>query len=1209
MKPSTSGQPPSSRDQAALSTDRYPLKNSAILDTGSSTHIFNEITRFLHFRTAPAGDFVWAGDSKVAILGYGDVDIEVPGPRDKLQILRLYDVAYCPNFAANLVSFYELRKQGYWWDTRPRYNCLRRADNTIVANLREFHRQFVLEYIPNDDHPYTRTAFYIRRNKFNTWTKRRAVIGDAMLWHLRLGHPGPEALKHLVNASKGVRIKGVKTVECDACGTSKAKRQIRREPREVLTRPGVHLALDFHDYEKDDTHGVKTLMLITDRWSGLVWDYYLSDHEAKTILIALKNLFGILERQHQIHPEKIECDNEIVKSGKIQKWLQRNHVKIEPSPPYVKELDGAAERSGGVVKDKARAMRRAAKLPAGLWPEIDRAAVYLHNRTPRYIYNWKSPYERFHTYLAFRDGIVVESRKPQQAHLKAYGCKAYALTKDFYNKKDRLQRFNPKAWIGYLIGYDSTNVYRIWNPLTNTVVRARDVIFNEREFFDGNLDHLRDDCLHISPNELSQLLTSLDPSKNHGEVEDQVPDAIGSSDDSCDFVGNLGFLDEEIREAPNDEADILDQSSSDPDPISDLNLENEILKEQNQPYPTPPLSPPAALLAATIQEPEDSKPLHSFQSFGNGQEAWKAAFNAGRMSQRVGNLNGKSLDRAQIQRLLRSPQGMKSLNRRNLPPPPTRHKELESHPLGHLFEQAEKDHLQSHVPMKSWTAIDQSDARGEQILDCMWVYVYKCDKHGRLQKCKARLVVRGDQQVKKESENTYAATLAARSFRTFMAIAARFDLELKQYDAVNAFVHAPLSDKVYMRMPHGYRQRGKILRLNKAVYRLHQSPVLWQRLLTNILVEIGFKQIPHEPCCLAFDGILIFFYVDDMVLAYRKPQESRAKAMISELKKQCNLSGGEDLQWFLGIAIYRDRERRRIWLNQASYIDKIAKLATTKQPDETPMTKAELLPYDSRSTQQSLRSYQRKVGSLLYTAVTTRVDIAFAVSRLTRFLVNPGPDHHKAADRVLHYLYRHRGLSLELGGADHFLVATDASFADNTLDRKSSQAYVMILFGGVIGWRANKQNTVTTSTTEAELLSLSQGAKEGQYIKRLLTELSVGLDDQRIQIHCDNQQTIRLVTAEIARLQTKLRHVDIHNHWLRQEVRDGRIVVDHVPTKKMIANGLTKALGKVEFGEFLRQVNLVDIGDKIADREANELQEPDLDHHSLQTYIGNYEAS
>ena len=65
----------------------------------------------------------------------------------------------------------------------------------------------------------------------------------------------------------------------------------------------------------------------------------------------------------------------------------------------------------------------------------------------------------------------------------------------------------------------------------------------------------------------------------------------------------------------------------------------------------------------------------------------------------------------------------------------------------------------------------------------MWLYVYKFDKRGRLAKCKARLVVRGDQQAKSTIGDTYAATLAARSFRVFMAIAARFDLEMIQYDA------------------------------------------------------------------------------------------------------------------------------------------------------------------------------------------------------------------------------------------------------------------------------------------------------------------------------------------------------------------------------------------------------------------------------------------
>lgn len=122
----------------------------------------------------------------------------------------------------------------------------------------------------------------------------------------------------------------------------------------------------------------------------------------------------------------------------------------------------------------------------------------------------------------------------------------------------------------------------------------------------------------------------------------------------------------------------------------------------------------------------------------------------------------------------------------------------------------------------------------------MWVYVYKFDKHGRLAKCKARLVVRGDQQSKSMIGDTYAATPAARS-----AIAARFDLEMIQYDAVNAFVHAKLDEKVFMRMPDGYRKPGVILKLNKALYGLRKSPLLWQKAFYSSLLDIGFKAVPH----------------------------------------------------------------------------------------------------------------------------------------------------------------------------------------------------------------------------------------------------------------------------------------------------------------------------------------------------------------------------
>jgi len=141
----------------------------------------------------------------------------------------------------------------------------------------------------------------------------------------------------------------------------------------------------------------------------------------------------------------------------------------------------------------------------------------------------------------------------------------------------------------------------------------------------------------------------------------------------------------------------------------------------------------------------------------------------------------------------------------------------------------------------------------------------------------------------------------------------------------------------------------------------------------------------------------------------------------------------------------------------------------------------------------------------------------------------------------------------------------------------------MKLFGGLIGWRANKQDTVTTSTTEAELLGLAQAAKEGLYMGRLFNELSVQLEDTCIQIYCDNTQTVGLVNKDIMRLQTRLRHVDIHNHWLRQEVQTKRIRVDYVPSGDMLAD------------QFIQQLRLIDVSDQLQLSHGNKQKDVSLD--------------
>ena len=152
--------------------------------------------------------------------------------------------------------------------------------------------------------------------------------------------------------------------------------------------------------------------------------------------------------------------------------------------------------------------------------------------------------------------------------------------------------------------------------------------------------------------------------------------------------------------------------------------------------------------------------------------------------------------------------------------------------------------------------------------------------------------------------------------------------------------------------------------------------------------------------------------------------------------------------------------------------------------------------------------------------------------------------HHAAADRVFHYLARTQDYCIRYEGEardfSSLVCASDASFSDNTLDRKSSQGYNMKLFGGSIAWRADKQDTVATSSTEAELLAISQTAKGAIYMSRLLKALKLSVPEA-LSIDCDNAQTRRLLVYESMKVQTKLRHMDIHSHWLRQEVQRGSI--------------------------------------------------------------------
>ena len=169
-------------------------------------------------------------------------------------------------------------------------------------------------------------------------------------------------------------------------------------------------------------------------------------------------------------------------------------------------------------------------------------------------------------------------------------------------------------------------------------------------------------------------------------------------------------------------------------------------------------------------------------------------------------------------------------------------------------------------------------------------------------------------------------------------------------------------------------------------------------------------------------------------------------------------------------------------------------------------------------------------------------------------------DGHANLDKVLH-------------------VTNDASYGDND-DRTSSYSYCFQLFRRCVDYKATKQQAVTKSTTEAEFLSVSVTASLVIWYLRLFKNIGFSLDEDTV-VFCDNQQTIRLVSIDEPKLQTKLKHVDIHSHWLRQEVQAGRVRLEYLKSAKIVADDFTKKLPRQKHKQFVRLLRLVDIRDLI----------------------------
>jgi hypothetical protein len=338
---------------------------------------------------------------------------------------------------------------------------------------------------------------------------------------------------------------------------------------------------------------------------------------------------------------------------------------------------------------------------------------------------------------------------------------------------------------------------------------------------------------------------------------------------------------------------------------------------------------------------------------------------------------------------------------------------------------------------------------------------------------------------------------------------------------------------------------------------------------------MGFDQSDADPCLFIREEergerTLIDVFVDDLVIAARDVEDIKKKLM-----REFQMRDLGKLSWILGMKVERSKEK--IELSQEAYINLIvekfgmkdAKIAPTPLP-----SKIEQLAESSESRVpfNNIKRYQKINGALIYLSNTTRPDITFSVNFLARKMSAPTQQDYLFSKRILRYLKGTSSLKLTFDKIDKIAGYSDASYAEDKKDRKSTGGYVFKMNGGAISWKSSKQKIVTMSSCEAEYVTLSDAAKEAIWLIKLKRNVENKKKDEVITIFEDNQSTIKTAKNPIQSDRTK--HIDVRHHFIREKVEEKKIEVKYIPTTDQIADIFTKSLGRVLHMKFVKALGL-----------------------------------
>ncbi|CAI7920786.1 unnamed protein product [Closterium sp. NIES-53] len=377
--------------------------------------------------------------------------------------------------------------------------------------------------------------------------------------------------------------------------------------------------------------------------------------------------------------------------------------------------------------------------------------------------------------------------------------------------------------------------------------------------------------------------------------------------------------------------------------------------------------------------------------------------------------------------------------------------------------------------------VEEQEEGEEEAVEAVAVaeVVLQSDADGKIERYKSRLVAKGYQQKEKvDYKELFAPVVKPTTLRTLLAGAAIKGWVVKQMDVTTAFLNGVLEEEIFMAQPEGFDDgSGRVLKLKKALYGLKQAPRQWYLKLRGVLEEIGFtpSTADHSLFMLGEGEQRIFMvvYVDDILIF--SPSSDLVNEVMLKLQDNFKCKALGDVSFYLGLHIERDLEKRCMRVHQRKYLEALAaNFGQSEGHVATPFPsgfKCVKGPEEESVGEEERRRFHSLVGSLMYAAVNTRPDVAFATGQLARVVQCPNEEQVAAGMRVVKYLGQTATVRLQFSaaaqrrqkGADGvepgrlFLTAfSDASFASEPEDMTSVGGFICCVGGGPTAWESKK---------------------------------------------------------------------------------------------------------------------------------------------------------